>query len=147
MKTEYRIENATNQQRKLILSLLESEGLPVKDLPDSLNNFLVSLNGPNIIGVIGLERYDNYGLLRSLVVDKNYRNKDIAAALVSKLEKLADSLELDSIFLLTETAPKYFERKGYNRIERTEVPKPVQASSEFSATCPVSAIVMKKSMK
>ena len=142
-----KIEKATNQQRKLIVSLLESEGLPVKDLPSELDNFLVLLNDMRIIGVIGLERYENFGLLRSLVVDRNYRNKDIAAALVSELERVADSLELDSIYLLTETAPNYFERKGYKRIERNEVPLPVQSSSEFSTTCPVSAIVMKKSMK
>jgi amino-acid N-acetyltransferase len=129
------------------MSLLESEGLPVKDLPGELHNFLVSINDARIIGVIGLERYENYGLLRSLVVDRNFRNKDVASALVGELESLADSLELDAIYLLTETAPNYFERKGYKRIERNEVPLPVQSSSEFSSTCPVSAIVMKKSIK
>ena len=147
MNTEYKIENATNQQRELIVSLLESEGLPVNDLPGDLANFLVLLNDAKIIGVIGLERYDKSGLLRSLVVDKNYRNKNAASALVAGLEKVAHSLELDSIYLLTETAPNYFERKGYKRIERNEVPLPVQSSSEFSTTCPASAIVMKKSMK
>ncbi len=147
MNTKFKIENATNQQRELIVSLLESEGLPVNDLPGDLDNFLVLLNDAKIIGVIGLERYDKSGLLRSLVVDKNYRNKNVASALVAGLEKVADSLELDSIYLLTETAPNYFERKGYKRIERNEVPLPVQSSSEFSTTCPVSAIVMKKSMK
>jgi len=147
MNSQYKITKATNQQRKLIIPLLVAEGLPVEDLPKSLDNFLVSLEGNNIIGVVGLERYENYGLLRSLVIDKNHRNKNIASALVKELESMAASLGIDSIYLLTETAPRYFEGKGYQKIERTEVPKPVQSSSEFSSVCPVSAIVMKKSIR
>jgi len=147
MKSQYKIAKATNQQRNLIIPLLVAEGLPVKDLPESLDNFLVSLEGNAVTGVIGLERYENYGLLRSLVIDKKHRNKNIATALVKELESMAVSLGIDSIYLLTETAPRYFEGKGYQKIERSEVPKPVQGSSEFSSVCPVSAIVMKKSIQ
>jgi amino-acid N-acetyltransferase len=46
--------------------------------------------------------------------------------------------------LLTETAPGYFETKGYQQITRADVPEEVQQSSEFSHVCPQSAIVMKK---
>ena len=51
------------------------------------------------------------------------------------------------MYMFTETAPQYFERKGYEKISRDSVPKSIHASSEFSSVCPVSAIVMKKSLK
>jgi amino-acid N-acetyltransferase len=139
-----KIAKANKEQRQSIVSLLQSEKLPVIDLPVSLDNFFVSLDDNRVIGAIGLEQYDNCGLLRSMVVDKNYRGKNIASQLVQQLEDYATTIGIDEMYLLTETAPEYFKKKGYDQISRDEVPKPIQASSEFSQVCPVSAIVMKK---
>jgi amino-acid N-acetyltransferase len=144
---QYIIEKANGQQRDLIISLLRSANLPTEDLPDSLDNFLVSVNDGQLIGAIGLEKYENCGLLRSLVVDKAFRSKHLGSAMVESLEENAIGLGIDSIYLLTETAPDYFEKKGYKRISRDEVPATVKTSSEFGFVCPVSAIVMKKSMR
>jgi len=139
-----KIEKANDRQRQAIIALLQSEKLPVEDLPSSMDNFFVAFDNAHIIGAIGLEKYNNYGLLRSAVVSKAYRNKNIASQLVKELENYATELGIDCIFLLTETAPGYFERKGYQRIPREEVPEALHVSSEFSHVCPVSAIVMKK---
>ena len=144
---QFIIEKANSQQRDKIISLLTSANLPVEDLPDSLDNFLVSINDGQLIGAIGLEKYENCGLLRSLVVDKAYRSKNLGSAMVESLEDNAVGLGIECIYLLTETAPDYFEKKGYKRISRDEVPASVKTSSEFGFVCPVSAIVMKKLMR
>lgn len=138
------ITPAKNEQRQAIVALLQSEKLPVEDLPASLDNFFVALHEEDVIGAIGLEKYDNCGLLRSMVVNKAYRNKSTASQLVQALETYALQTGIDCMYLLTETAPGYFERKGYQRIQREDVPQALHASSEFSHVCPVSAIVMKK---
>lgn len=138
------ITKATESQRESIISLLQTEKLPVDDLPASLNNFLVAMDNNTVVGAIGLELYGDCGLLRSMVVAKDHRNKNIASQLVQRLEDYATTVGIECVYLLTETAPQYFERKGYQRITRDEVPKELQASSEFSHVCPVSAIVMKK---
>ena len=137
---------AGNEQRQAIVALLQSEKLPIDDIPASLENFFVALHDDEVIGAIGLEKYDNCGLLRSMVVNKAYRNKNTAAHLIQVLENHATETGIDCIYLLTETAPGYFERKGYQRIQREEVPRALHASSEFSHVCPVSAIVMKKAL-
>jgi len=139
------IIEATNY-REDIVTLLSSEKLPASDLPESLDNFLVMLADKELVGVIGLEEYGSYGLLRSLAVHPNSRNQNIAGKLVAQLEKLALAKDLKSIFLLTETAQDYFSRKGYQAINRAEMPSEVQQSSEFSHVCPQSAIVMKKDL-
>jgi len=130
-----------------VIALLSSEKLPTGDLPATLKNFLVITENEELIGVVGLETYGRYGLLRSLAVRPDYRNQSIASKLVEQIEKLALTEELKSIFLLTETAPDYFTRKGYHIIIRTEIPAEVQQSSEFSHVCPQSAIPMKKDLQ
>jgi len=139
------ITKATNY-REGIIALLSSEKLPTSDLPVSLENFLATIENDELVGVIGLERYGDYGLLRSLAVRSDYRNQNVAGKLVDEIEKLAESESLKAIFLLTETAPDYFSRKGYKIIARSEMPAEVQQSSEFSHVCPQSAIAMKKDL-
>jgi amino-acid N-acetyltransferase len=139
------IEKAESYRADLI-ALLESEKLPTTDLPETLEDFIVAKNNDEVIGVAGLEVYKNYGLLRSVVVLSSYRGKGIANDLLQNIESLAVSKLLKEIYLLTETAPDYFSKKGYNKITRLEVPAEVQQSSEFSHVCPVSAIVMKKEL-
>ncbi|HTD41439.1 MAG TPA: arsenic resistance N-acetyltransferase ArsN2 [Mucilaginibacter sp.] len=136
--------NEAINYREAILALLSSEKLPEDDLSATLENFLVATGDDELTGTIGLEIYGDYGLLRSLVVKPAFRNQNIASKLVAQIETLASSKGLRAIFLLTETAPDYFARKGYQKITRNEVPAEVQRSSEFSHACPQSAIVMKK---
>lgn len=132
--------------RESIMTLLSAEKLPVADLPSTLENFLVASQDDEITGVVGLEIYGDYGLLRSLTVRNDLRGQGIADKLIIQIESLAISKGLKGIYLLTETAPDYFDRKGYSKITRADVPAEVQQSSEFSHVCPQSAIVMKKNL-
>lgn len=140
------IIKAGNDQRPSIIALLQSEKLPVEDLPATLDNFFIALHEGNVIGAIGMEPYGSYALLRSMIVSREHRNKNIAGALIKQLENHCEIQQINTIYLLTETAPDYFSRKGYRKITREEVPDAVKVSSEFSHVCPVSAIVMKKEL-
>jgi len=137
------IEKAENYRAKVI-DLLATEKLPTDDLPQTLESFVIALQDEEVIGIAGIEIYDNYGLLRSVAVSKAYRGKGIANQLLDHVEKLAAAKPLREIYLLTETAPEYFSKKGYQKIARAQVPAKVQQSTEFSHVCPQSAIVMKK---
>lgn len=141
MKTEQ-----ADKYRESIIALLAAEKLPVADLPPSLENFVITKQGDQVTGVIGLEIYAGYGLVRSLAVNSNFQNKGIANELLQHIEALAAAKSLQATYLLTETAPDYFARKGYQKISRTDVPAEVQQSSEFSHVCPQSAVVMWKSV-
>jgi amino-acid N-acetyltransferase len=126
--------------------LLSSERLPTSDLPATLKSFFVMIENEELIGVVGLEIYGSYGLLRSLAVRPDSRNQNIAGKLVEQIEKVAQGEGLKAILLLTETAPDYFSRRGYKIIPRAEMPAEVQQSSEFANVCPQSAIAMKKDL-
>jgi amino-acid N-acetyltransferase len=130
--------------RTQIIELLAAEKLPVDDLPETLDNFIVAIQDGAVVGVGGIEVYGNYGLLRSLAVHPEYRGAGIAGKLLARLDNISKQKGLSELYLLTETAPAYFEQKNYNKITREDVPADVQRSSEFSHVCPVSAIAMKK---
>ena len=132
--------------RDKIVELLAAEKLPVADLPETLYNFIVAIQDGNVVGVGGVEVYGSYGLLRSLAVQSDHRSTGIAGKLLARLDRLSKQKGLTELYLLTETAPVYFERKNYCKITREDVPADVQRSSEFSHVCPVSAIVMKKEL-
>ena len=144
MTKEIEIRLATDSTRTPIISLLKSENLPTEDLPQGLGNFLAAFHQNELVGTIGLEKYGNCGLLRSLVVNAKYRNEHVAEKLVHKLETQALELGINCIYLLTETASGYFKKKGYQEVNRADVPNVLHESSEFSHVCPKSAIVMNK---
>jgi amino-acid N-acetyltransferase len=130
--------------RDKIIELLAAEKLPVADLPETLDNFIVAIQDGSVVGVGGIEVYGNYGLLRSLTVHPDHRGAGIAGKLLTRLDHISKHYGLSDLYLLTETAPAYFEQKNFGKITRDEVPAEVQCSSEFSHVCPVSAIVMRK---
>lgn len=129
-----------------LIELLAAEKLPVADLPETLDNFIVAIQDGSVVGVAGVEVYGQYGLLRSLAVHPAHRSVGIAGKLLARLTNMSRLKGLSELYLLTETAPAYFERQHYAQITREEVPAEVQRSSEFSHVCPVSAIVMKKKL-
>ena len=141
------IINQAQPYRPAVLALLASQSLPVDDLPENLDHFLVALQGKEVIGIVGVEIYGAYGLLRSLAVHPDHRGNKIGNKLLQRIEALSNLKGLTELYLLTETAPAYFDAHGYQKITRPDVPEEVQQSSEFSHVCPASAIVMKKKLK
>jgi amino-acid N-acetyltransferase len=140
------ITEAIPKDEERIRALLRSQQLPSEDLPEGLPNFYVAHYDDEVAGIIGMQLYGAYALLRSMVVHPAYRNRRIAEDLVKLLEQKAFALGISFIYLLTETAESYFKKKGYERVTRQEVPAELLASSEFSHVCPISAMVMRKQL-
>ena len=144
MRNQIDIIPFNSEYRAALISLLQSERLPVEDLPQDLSNFYMAIDNGSIVGAIGLEIYDRSGLLRSLVVKPEYRKMKIAASLVNELEKQARTFGINEIYLLTETARNYFSKIGFEETGRDEAPASLKQSSEFSHVCPSTAIFMRK---
>ena len=144
MRNQIDIIPFNSEYRAALISLLQSERLPVEDLPQDLSNFYMAIDNGSIVGAIGLEIYDRSGLLRSLVVKPEYRKMKIATSLVDELEKQARTFGINEIYLLTETARNYFSKIGYEETGRDEAPASLKESSEFSHVCPSTAIFMRK---
>lgn len=139
---------AAPPQFSAVVALLQEAGLPTSDLcVDAIGNFLVATDDSGLAGAAALERHGDVGLLRSVVVAGNRRGAGIGAALVAALERRARDAHLDSLVLLTETAGDYFQRLGYVAAPRADAPAAIQASTEFAAVCPASAVFMHKAVR
>jgi amino-acid N-acetyltransferase len=130
-----------------IVALLEQARLPATDLTrDGAREFIVAHNEGEIIGVAGLERHGEHGLLRSLAVAPDWRGHGLGAALVEAVEAKARGLGVRSLTLLTGTAAPFFAARGYEEIARSDAPATVQASTEFTELCPTSSTCMHKTI-
>jgi amino-acid N-acetyltransferase len=131
MQTTISIQKAGSKDFDKICQLLSEEKLPAEDINPLLEHFFVAVGENEITGVIGMDKYANDGLLRSAVVKSTHRNSGIAAALVNQLFDYAKQQHVLTLYLITNTAEKYFEKRGFHRIERNEVPETVLQSNEF----------------
>lgn len=139
------IEPAQPADREAVIALLEQGQLLTEDLPTGLPDFVIAKYEQTPVGVAGLERFGPVGLLRSVAVDPHHQGKQIAAQLVGRLLEAAQASNLQEVYLITNTADRYFERYGFQTVNRQEVPTAIQQTQQFSDLCPSSAIVMKRS--
>ena len=141
-RQEFSIRAAGMPDRSAVERLLAASKLPTAGVSDALDGFLVAEREGSVIGTIGIERYGDYGLLRSAAVDTAWQGKGIGRALVEKLLSSARAAGLRGVYLLTTTAEGYFPAFGFRRVERESVPMEVRESVEFAEACPASAAVL-----
>jgi len=123
-------------------NLLRSSSLPADDLDFKRDMLVGYIEDDAMVGTGGLEVYGDYALLRSLSVKLGIRGKALGTTITEHLIDQARERKLKGIYLLTETAHGFFQRKGFTTIRREDVPQELNASSEFSRVCPTSAVVM-----
>ena len=128
-----------------VVALLEAEGLPASDLRAAhLEHFFFTGTDGAPSAFVGLEIHGENALLRSLLVSATARSQGLGSALVLHAEGYAAARQVRSIYLLTTTAEPYFERRGYQRIDRAQAPASIQSTSEFAGLCPASSAFMIK---
>lgn len=145
MQTTLKVRPAEFRDIPKCVEFLEAAGLPTADV--SLERIALIAEVDNTVaGLVGLEKFGDTGLLRSLVVDNRYRKSGFGRTLVGELEKYALEQGIDSLWLLTIDADGYFERFGYRQKERSEAPPAIRATDEFAGLCPDDAVLMRKAL-
>ena len=144
-----KISFASVEDEQKIKEVLTASGLHHQDIaPSHLQHFLVLKEGPNLalIGAVGLELKNNCALLRSLAVIEPQRSKGLATQLIKEIEKYARSQRIDTLYLLTLTAERFFAKQGYRKTERESAPPAIRETAEFNSLCPETAVCMKKQL-
>jgi amino-acid N-acetyltransferase len=128
-----------------VKALLAQAQLPASDLTEAhLEHFIGCGSAEMLEGVVGLELYPPYALLRSLAVTAAERGNGLGSALLADAERYARSRGVAEIYLLANTAERFFERKGYARVPREAAPAAIRETQEFAALCPASSALMRK---
>jgi amino-acid N-acetyltransferase len=128
-------------------ALLDQASLSSIGVAEALDHFVVAVSEGRVVGTVGLEVYDSDGLLRSAAVDATLRGAGIGQRLVERILADAVGWGIRTVYLLTTTAERWFQRFGFEPTSRAEVPEAVKSSVEFREICPASAAVMMKRLR
>jgi amino-acid N-acetyltransferase len=126
-----------------IRTLLEQAQLPTESLGTNVTEFFVAEEEGVIIGVAGFEYYGDDALLRSVAMRSDQRNLGRGSALVDWMLGRAKAHRIKRVVLLTDTARTFFERKGFQVVDRSLITNDdLKKSSEFASVCPASSTTM-----
>lgn len=123
--------------------LVDACGLPLGGLEHGFPGGYVVAADMILMGCAGVELYDVAGLLRSVAVAREARGRGLGEQLTRDRIAYARAMRLESLWLLTTTAPAYFSRLGFAPIDRADAPMSLQCSAEFAEVCPASATCMR----
>jgi amino-acid N-acetyltransferase len=126
---------------------LKSAGLPDQDLNYQKQILTSYYDEDELLGTGGLEVINQLGLLRSVSVSPNHRNKSIGKKITSDLLEKAIQNNIKTVYLLTETAKDYFQKLGFIEVSREAVPKEIKLTTEFASVCPTTATCMVLELK
>jgi arsenate reductase len=130
-----------------LIAALKAADLPVDDLEESNRHFFSyrSLAG-TLLGFGGYEIYGKDAFLRSIVVLPAGRGKKIGRNLVPLLTYRAFRQGARAAWLLTTTAPDFFEKIGFKRRSRDDAPASILETRQAKTLCPASAVLMSRSI-
>jgi amino-acid N-acetyltransferase len=129
-------------------TLLRQCQLPVDDIVDRIGDgFCIAEYDGAVVGMAGVEVHDAYGLLRSVAIAPEWRNRSFGRELVKDRLAWARTHGLCDLYLLTTDAAGYFEQFGFTSVDRGDVPSPIKETSEFATLCPDTATVMVLNLK
>lgn len=126
-----------------IRDLIAATGLPLDGFESQFPaGYAVFEPDGTVRGVAGLEVHGDAGLLRSVAVHASWRGAGVGRALSLDRLKVAQTRGLRCVYLLTTTAPDFFEHLGFQRVLRDSAPVTVQRAPEFATVCPASAVCL-----
>ena len=128
------------------VELLRRAQLPTHGVVDHFGNYLVVRDEGRLVGLAGIEVCGSAGLLRSVVVDSDYRGEGAGRALLDSVLALARRMGLSQVYLLTTTARDYFARHGFAECPREEAPELIRQSWEFQVGCPSTSTFMRRTL-
>ena len=128
------------EDRPAIEALLRAAGLPLDGYDDT--SFALARLAGELVGVAGIERHGEHGLLRSVAVAPDHRGKHLAEALVADRVGWAHADGARTVSLLTTGADRYFERLGFTRIERAQLARTCAGSSQLAIPACSTAVAM-----
>lgn len=140
------IAPARPEELDRVLALLAAASLPADGVREHFGEFLVARARGQVVGAVGMERYNESVLLRSLVVAPDHRGRGLGRSLTEALLDQARARGAERVFLLTETAADFFPLFGFARIAREEADAGVRRSPEFRTACPQAAVCMRRDL-
>ncbi|MBT5902867.1 MAG: GNAT family N-acetyltransferase [Opitutaceae bacterium] len=145
--TDITFQFAHSRDESRIIALLQSAALPTADLQNAAwENFILAHQAEKLVGVIGLELHNAFGLVRSLAVTESVRGAGLGSDLLQRIEDHARTSDIGQLGLITDSAQAFFTRHGYQTVARSDAPLALRETEQFRCICPDSAAIMLQSL-
>ncbi|GGM58489.1 hypothetical protein GCM10008956_37600 [Deinococcus arenae] len=142
MRGHVTFREATADDLPVMEALLIAAELSLEGVQAHLADFVLAVQGDEVLGVAGLERYGPHGLLRSVAVRADHQGRGLGQALTWEMIERATAAGLETLTLLTTTAAGFFPKQGFHPVTRDALPAALQASSQLQGGCPASAVIL-----
>jgi amino-acid N-acetyltransferase len=98
---------------------------PLSEIYENLRDYFVVRSRNKVIGCVALHiSWEDLAEVKALAVSQKSQKKGLGAALVSACLEDARTLGIPIVFCLTYR-PEFFERQGFNRVDKMKLPRKV----------------------
>ena len=137
-----RFRPASGDDASVIARLLSASGLNAAGTEQRLSTTIACEDGGRLAATSCVEDFGSTGLLRSVAVRDDLRGQGLGLLGVAAALSEARRRGIHHAALFTESASSFFERLGFRRIDRSELPASVQESAQAAGECAESAAAM-----
>ena len=131
----HKILRAGERHRKEINRLIRKakigSGL---DRNEPIKNFWIVRNQNQVIACAGLDFYNDFAILTTLVVDKEFRHQHIGGSLIQHRLNVAKQSGAKMVALVTMYYHfNFYKRRGFKTCPRKDLPESIKDYSQFTA--------------
>ncbi|WP_100405726.1 hypothetical protein [Bacillus solitudinis] len=126
------VRKLENKDLLPIQRLLAKAGLTEDGLDQHVTQFLVVEDEQaEIIGTVGIEQYNEYGLLRSLVLNSPIWNGQLSLEFLQVTLAYASDQNISKVFLCAKGTNPLFQQLGFKELQAAAVPLDIQRSAHY----------------
>ncbi|MCK9372896.1 MAG: N-acetyltransferase [Sulfuricurvum sp.] len=93
------------------------------EIATNIRSYFLAMEGEKLVGFVALHIHSpQLAELRSMIIDQNYRGKNIGSMLVAKACEEGSALGLKEVLALTYQQ-RFFERLGFVEIPKESIPE------------------------
>ncbi|MGA8942642.1 MAG: GNAT family N-acetyltransferase [Thermoactinomyces sp.] len=132
------IRQAEKKDLFQIRKLIKEVGLRDRGIEQHLQHFFIaeipSQNKGEVspmVGVVGMEVYPPYGLIRSFVLERAPWNSKVGVDMIRELLLYAEKMGLSRIYLLAGQSTRFFTQLGFVKMDQKEIPELLHQSEHL----------------
>jgi arsenate reductase len=147
-ESECVVQAASASDLDEVRRLLNECGLPEEGVEDQWPQaYVVVKDDHRVVASAGLEVYGREGLLRSVAVAPQFRERGWGAQLLQERMRAAARSGVTRVFLLTTTAADFFLHHGFVPADRGSPGPELRSSAEFARACPTTATCLVRNLE
>ncbi|MBA4548124.1 hypothetical protein H1R82_01455 [Thermoactinomyces intermedius] len=132
------IRQAEKKDLFQIRKLLKEVGLNDRGIEEHLDHFFIAElpaggkgDVSQMVGIVGMEVYPPYGLIRSFVLERAPWNSKVGVHMIQVILSYAEQMGLSRIYLLAGQSTHFFSRLGFVKTGEEHLPEELHQSAHL----------------